>query len=196
LEEALKAFLRVELLFLALITFGPMLGAYWLYRSGHELPRVENAERRIVQPHVALPPLRAVSAGGRELENAWTGNAWSLVYARTSPCDETCLADLVRLLQVHLSLGGRDQELVQRIYLAPASDPRVMQDASILTARLDGAAGEALVARLRAAGEAPDAAGRIYVVDPQGRLVLTYPGNADQRGLRADLKRLLGARSG
>lgn len=182
---------RIELLLVALVTFGPVLGAYWLYHSGHGvgLPRLENPERRIVEPPVPLPPLR-VLAGGRDAGNAWSGGrTWSLLYARTAPCDDGCFGSLVRLYQVELSLGV-DQERIQRVYLGPVADSRVMRDATILTAALDGAGAE-LLARLRAAGEAPGAEGRLYVVDPRGLLVLGYPPNADRGGLRKDLKRLL-----
>ncbi|HEX5420796.1 MAG TPA: hypothetical protein VFY39_12415 [Gammaproteobacteria bacterium] len=184
--------LRIEPLLLALIIFGPMIGAYWLYRSGGAslLPTLENAERQIVQPPVDLPPLPAVTGDGREVNNAWNGRDWSLVYARTSPCDDRCLEDLIHLYQVHLSLG-HDQEHVQRVYLASGSAGRVTQDRSILAGRLDDPGGAALLAKLQAAGQAPGADGRIYVVDPRGWLVLGYPGNADRRGLREDLERLL-----
>ncbi|HEX5420611.1 MAG TPA: hypothetical protein VFY39_11470 [Gammaproteobacteria bacterium] len=184
--------LRIEPLLLALIIFGPMLGAYWLYRSGGAslLPTVENAERQIVQPPVDLPPLPVMGGDGHKVDNAWNGHLWSLVYARTSPCDDACLEDLIHLYQVHLSLGHY-QEHVQRIYLASGPAGRVTQDRSILAGRLDGSGGAAVLEKLQAAGQAPGPDGRIYVIDPRGWLVLGYPGNADRRGLREDLERLL-----
>ncbi len=191
----MKRLLRIELLLVALATFGPLLAAYWLYHGGYlaGLPRTKNPERHIFEPPVPLPPVAAV-AGGRAVDNAWSGNTWSLVYARTSRCDDACVKDLVHLLQVHLSLGA-DKNRFQRVYLAPEPDPRILKDDTLLAGQFDGPQGEALLERLRSADESSQGSlgtGRIYVVDPHGLLVLAYPGNADQAGLRKDLERLLG----
>ncbi len=196
----MKRFFRIEPVLVALVTFGPLVAAYWLYHSGHGagLPRVENPERRLFEPPVPLPPVSAVAAG-QTVENAWSGKAWSLVYLRTSPCDAGCTNDLVRLLQVHLSLGA-DKERFQRVYLAPEPDARILEDRTLIAGRLDGPQGEALLARLRSVdppSEGEIGSGRIYVVDPHGLLVLAYPGDADQAGLRKDLERVIGkSRSG
>jgi hypothetical protein len=40
-------------------------------------------------------------------------------------------------------------------------------------------------------GDDPLAAGRLYIVDPMGNLMLAYPAGTDPVGIIADLKRLL-----
>jgi len=40
-------------------------------------------------------------------------------------------------------------------------------------------------------GAAPDAAGRSYLVDPLGNLMMSYPADAAPKGMLKDLKRLL-----
>lgn len=182
---------RIEPLLVALVTFVPVAAAYWLYYGGNgaDLPLLANDERRIVSPPVVLPPVAGLSTSEGAVENVWAKPVWSLVYARTSPCTDTCREDLVHLLQVHLSLG-RDQDRVQRVYLSPGEAP--VHDPALVVGRLDDAAGARLLAALRESGPAPAPdAGRIYVVDPHGNLVLGYPPQADRRGLRDDLKRLL-----
>lgn len=183
----------IQLLLVALVCIGPMIAAYVLYYSGQpaDLPKLANEERQLLSPAVTLPPLSVRSAGGDVIESAWGQEPlWSLIYARTSPCDETCLTELVRLRQVHVSLN-RDQSRVRRVYLGEGSDERVDDDPAIVLGRLDDADGRRLLELLESIGLPPGDAGRLYVVDPHGNLVLSYPANPDQEGLHDDLKRLL-----
>jgi hypothetical protein len=179
-------------LLVALITLVPMAAAYWLYYSGRgaELPLLVNEERNIVTPPVALPALSGEDAEGNAVENLWSAPVWSLVYARKGPCTEACRGELLRLLQVHISLG-KDQDRVRRVYLGDAEGPGA-EDPALLVGRLDTPSGQQLLDLLEGAGQAlPPASARLYVVDPHGNLVLGYPAEADQRALRDDLERLL-----
>jgi hypothetical protein len=51
--------------------------------------------------------------------------------------------------------------------------------------------GAELLELLRSVGLPPGEEGRVYVADPHGNLVLSYPPDADREGMRDDLKRLL-----
>lgn len=184
---------RIQLLLVALVCVGPMIAAYLLYYTGQpaELPRLVNEERQLLAPAVPLPPLSVRTANGAVIENAWAeAPLWSLIYARTSPCGEQCLAELVRLRQVHVSLN-RDQNRVRRVYLGEGGDERVDDDPALVLGRLDDADGRHLLELLESIGQPPGEDGRLYVVDPQGNLVLSYPADPDQQGLHDDLKRLL-----
>jgi hypothetical protein len=183
--------MRIEPVLVALITLVPMAAAYWLYYSGRgdDLPRLVNEERHVLAPPITLPALSGTDAAGHAIENLWTAPVWSLVYARRGPCTDVCRDDLIRLLQVHLSLG-KDQDRVRRVYLGTGEGP--VPDPALLVGRLDGAGGQQLLDLLEKSGEAvPPSSARLYVVDPHGNLVLGYPAEADQRALRDDLERLL-----
>jgi hypothetical protein len=191
-EETLKVRLRIEPLLVALIMLVPMAAAYWLYYSGRgaDMPRLANDERHIVTPAIPLPALPGVDGEGRAVDNLWDAPVWSLVYARTGPCADDCRDELVRLLQVHLSLG-KDQSRVRRVYLGTGDGPGV-DDRELFVGGLGSAAGMQLLALLERSGQrVPSSSARLYVVDPHGNLVLGYPADADQRGLRDDLERLL-----
>jgi cytochrome oxidase Cu insertion factor (SCO1/SenC/PrrC family) len=192
MEETLKVRLRIEPLLVALITLVPMAAAYWLYYSGRgaDLPLLVNEERQIMTPPIALPPLAGTDGEGRAIDNLWSAPEWSLVYVRTGPCTDVCRDELVRLLQVYLSLG-KDQDRVRRVFLGPGEGPGA-EDPALLAGRLDGPEGQRLLELLRGAGQpVPPNSARLYVVDPHGNLVLGYPAEADQRALRDDLERLL-----
>jgi hypothetical protein len=50
---------------------------------------------------------------------------------------------------------------------------------------------EVASALLRALGAARLAQGRVYIADPQGNVVVSYPAEVEQKELLRDLKRLL-----
>ena len=183
---------KVELWLVALVCFLPVVAAYVLYYYGSpgELPRLANEERRLHEPAVPLPPVPGRTSQGGMVDDLWSQARWTLIYARTSPCDEACLRDLVRLYQVHASLG-RDQDRVQRVYMGPGGDPSSAEERVGAAGRLDSPGGERLLKLLDSLGEPPGSGGRIYVADPHGNLVLSYPPDAGQEGLRDDLERLL-----
>jgi len=188
----MKPNFRMELVLVALVCLLPVVGAYVLYYYGSpgELPRLENEERRLYEPAIPLPAVSGRTADGRTVDTLWLQPRWSLIYARTSPCDERCLHDLVRLYQVHASLG-RDQDRMQRVYLGVGGDSLSSEGRVGAAGRLDSAGGERFLRLLDSLGEPPGEGGRIYVADPHGNLVLSYPPDAGQEGLRDDLERLL-----
>lgn len=162
----------------ALACFGPFLLAYALYFGpwGPTLLQPLAGSRELLTTAVPVP------AAWRAADD----RPWQLTYARLTPCDLDCAGDLGRLLQVQLALGG-DQELVQRGVWHVGELPP-LEDASLKASRLDGPEGAALVQTL---GADRIGNGRVFVVDPLGNVILSYPKDVDQKELLRDLKRLL-----
>ena len=162
----------------ALVCFGPFLAALFIYYSplGRTwLPQLPGS-RELVAPPAPLPA-------------SWrSGDAapWQLIYARMSPCAQQCVQHLGRLLQVQLALG-RDQDRLQRVIWHVGSLPD-LQDPQLATYALDGEAGQQA---LEALGADRMIEGRIYVADPRGEVILSYPPDVEQKELLRDLERLL-----
>jgi hypothetical protein len=168
-----------------LVCVGPFAFAVALYYGpwSHEwLPRLPGTRELLTVP-VALPPAwidgRADAAVGEY--------PWSLIYARISACEQQCAQHLGRLLQVYLALG-RDQERVRRLYLHAGAAQMFPDDPQLSLRRLDDEVASAL---LRALGAERLAQGRVYIADPQGNVVVSYPAEVEQKELLRDLKRLL-----
>jgi hypothetical protein len=165
---------------LALLLFYGPWGVAWL----PSLP----GTRALIDPPIATP---ADWLAGDP--NAPGGSyRWSLIYARITPCEQQCVQDLDRLRQVQGALG-RDVDRVQRVYLhtgeaSPLLDNNRPDDSALVMRRLDDAAG-ASVARVLDAEQLR--LGRVYVADPRGNLVASYPPDVEQKELLRDLKRLL-----
>jgi hypothetical protein len=167
----------------ALVCFGPLALAFALRYGPFDLDWLPSlpGSRELVSPPVETPPgwlARAPTA-----ENA--PYRWFLIYARMSPCDQACARDLERLRQVQTALG-RDVERVQRVFLhvGVESEP----DSDIELRSLENPPGDGIARALGAQGLT---LGRVYIGDPQGRLVAAYPADVAQKELLRDLKRLL-----
>ncbi len=178
----------------ALVIFGPFAAAALLYYASPGLawlPRLPGS-RELIEPPVATPAGWLQSAPGA----GSSAYRWSLIYARMAACEQQCVLDLDRLRQVHAALG-RDTGRVQQVYLHGGEPPAIpdqtgLQDGpnrpGLLTRRLDDAQGEAVV---RALGADRLMLGHVYIADPSGNLIASYPADVEQKELLRDLKRLL-----
>jgi hypothetical protein len=162
----------------ALVCFGPFAAALFIYYAPfgrHWLPQLPGSRELLGEP-VPLPP--QWRSGGEA--------PWQLIYARMSPCEQQCAQHLGRLLQVQLALG-RDQDRVQRALWHVGSPPD-LGDLELSTHALDDDVGRGIVEALGADGLTY---GRVYVADPRGEVILSYPPDVEQKELLRDLERLL-----
>ena len=145
-----------------------------------------NPERTLLSSPVPLPAVPLRTAGGATAPD-WARYRWSLIYARITPCEGRCAADLGRLTAVYLALG-RNRARVQRVLLLGDETFSMTGDPELLVGYLDAARDVELVGALGREGLEQ---GRIFVVDPLGNLVMSYPPAPDQAQLLRDLERLL-----
>ena len=171
----------------ALAVFGPFIAALLLYYGPADLdwlPRLPGS-RELLDPPLAAPSawLEAAPAAARGRYR------WFLIYAKMAACDRLCSATLERLRQVHAALAG-DADRVQRVYWYAGAVPDVAADRDLSLRNINDAADASTV---RALGADRLMGGRIYVADPRGLIVLSYPADVGQKELLRDLKRLLSA---
>lgn len=183
--------LRAEPLLIGLVCLGPFALALVLYFGPFDeqvLPVVGNPERELLADR-RLPAIELESAAGERVEAPWARDRWALLFVKRLPCETACREALERLEQVHDALGA-DRHRMQRGLLYAGGTAPAVDDAALLRGRLEPArAGQwhALFGDALAAG----AAGRFFVADPLGNLVVAYPAGADRRGMLEDLERLL-----
>lgn len=160
----------------ALVCLGPFAAALFIYYGPFRtwLPQLPGDRELLAEP-VPLPtPWRDGEA------------PWQLIYARMTPCEQQCAQHLARLLQVQLALG-RDQDRVQRA-LWHVGDLPELDDPSLKVETLDDAAGRGVAVAL---GAERLENGRVFVADPRGLVILSYPPDVEQKELLRDLERLL-----
>ena len=165
----------------ALAVFGPFALATLVYYSpwGRDwLPRLPGQRELLAMP-VQLPDDWLPAAAG--------GRPWLLIYARMTACEQQCAEALDRLSRVRQALG-KDQERVQGALWYAGESPGLPNDPTLHAQRLDEAPGRSIAAAL---GPERIGSGRVYVADPRGSVILSYPVGVEQKELLRDLKRLL-----
>lgn len=175
--------------------FAPLLVAFVLYYVGDWRPAGSTNHGDLIHPARPLPTASLITPQGVEVAPEALHGKWTLVYVGAGQCDARCREALTLMRQTRLALND-DASRVQRLFLAtqPCCDQAYLdaEHAGLLTAHADDAAGKALIAVFPSYDSQPvEQAGRIYVVDPLGNLMMSYAADAPPKGLLEDLKKLL-----
>ncbi len=167
---------RRQFLLVASLFCIPLAAALGLYFTSGWRPAV-GAHGELIDPPRPLP------------EDALR-ERWSLVYLAGSDCDERAPAVLEDLSRLRLALD-KDAARVRRVLLhagecATMDLPSEESDLLVLSATGDeGATLRALFPPTLGGAHG------IYIVDPHGNLLMSYPATGSARGLLKDLERLL-----
>jgi len=137
-------------------------------------------------PTQAAPPLAGTRADGKPWAIEDERGHWVIVIAAPAACDESCGARLYATRQAR-TMQGRERDRVARVWLAtgdaPADPARLADHPDLAIVRADARAIERL----------PRGADAIYLFDPLGNQVLSWPAAPDIRGVARDLAKLLKA---
>jgi hypothetical protein len=179
---------RRQFILVASIFIVPLATAFLLYYSSGWRPMV-NAHGMLIDPPRSLSVAGIALADGRSAPPDVFQGHWSLVYPADA-CNERTGELLDELARVRVALD-KDAGRVRRVLLHGgqcASFEFPSQDADLLVLSAAGPAGEAFCAQFPLA---VDGGHGIYIVDPHGNLMMSYPAAGSARGLLTDLERLL-----
>lgn len=176
---------RLQLVLLALVFFGPLAIAFWLYFGEPALaPEGRTNHGALLEPIVNL----AEEVPDSTLLPAEEPR-WLLVYRNPGECGEGCLRSLYTIRQLRLMLG-REMNRLDRVFLHGSEAPDTLstrQEYEGLIAVHDPGVG-ALLATKTPAGKDP---GGYYLVDPHGNLVMYFDPGLDPGDIVDDIKKLL-----
>ena len=174
---------RAKLLLIAAIFFLPIAASVIAYNFAHLEPTANYGE--LLQPPPPVDPQPFLRAPGGTFRFAELSGRWVLIAADDAGCPGSCLEKLHTVRQVWLALG-REASRVQRVFVAAGTGP------VHLPGDLAG-----VIAVAPAPGTSPSAALRdpahIYLVDPNGNVMMRWPARPDMRRMLSDLQRLLKA---
>jgi hypothetical protein len=163
----------------------PFVIAAGLYFVGWQPSRTGN-HGQLLNPPRPLPADGLRLPDGQKLATADLNGKWLLVLSGSGPCDAGCARRIDEMRRIQVSLD-KQMGRVRRVVLTDlASDPELVaarqrQPDLVLAAAPDG--------WLPGAGSRTGY--RLHIVDPQGKLIMAYPEDAEAKGIRADLDRLL-----
>ena len=166
----------------------PLATAFLLYYSSGWRPMV-NTHGMLIDPPRPLAVAGVALADGRPAPPDVFLGHWSVVYPADA-CNERTSELLDELARVRVALD-KDAGRVRRVLLQGgqcASFGFPSQDADLLVLSTAGPGGRAFRAQFPLA---VDGGHGIYIVDPHGNLMMSYPAAGSARGLLTDLERLL-----
>ena len=178
---------RLMLLGVAGLFLGSMLVAGLLRFSGWR-PAGSNVHGELLEPPVDLRERAPVLLDGNE-RYAWNAPArtWRIVVAPPVECGAAC-DKLATDLDKVWRLMGRNADHVDILWACPddaCKVPSPLREDRTLRRLKPDAAWRAALPRVDEPGVP------VYVLDPNGFLILRYPPGSDPGGLRADLAKLL-----
>lgn len=157
----------------------------------------------LVQPPKPLTIPQLYTAQGKAFSAQQWQKKWTIVMVDTDDCAAPCQAQVHLLKQVHTTLN-KDIKRVQRVLLVP-SHQKAETFSALQTQYPDliilgGADTDTanFASQFSANGKI---SGNVYLVDPQGNLMMSYPsdmnsgdmnsGDMNPKGMQVDLKKLL-----
>ena len=184
---------RLTLIALMALFLSPVLAA-WLWT-----PDTFRNRGELIDPPQPLVNVPMISPDGSDVDLTNLFGRWTYVFFVEAGCDESCkqLADAVE--RVRLSQGKNEKRVrLMVITLSPdalssVDEIRLIMPKTIVLG-VNAAEKEQLLPQFMSSGEAAALqSGSVFLVDPMGNLMMSYPAKADPTDLRKDISRLLRA---
>jgi hypothetical protein len=174
-------------LLLALLFFGPLAAAAFLYYSDLGWRPAATVERgQLYQPPVQLPDTN-LGTSVEQSEQSRLRGRWGLLYVSAERCDADCRDALTIMRQVRLAFG-KDMGRIARVLLVAGSLPALDAFYEEFPGMVVSPGSESGDIQQLIGGSV---SGEIFISDPQGNLVMRFPPGTSIQDIHKDLKHLL-----
>lgn len=191
-EQAQQSLLvyRIKFVALILVFLLPFI-AGWLAFYVFELrPGTRNYGELVVPVRqLQLSPLTSVNG---ETLSADFWHKWTFVVVDNQGCQQSCRNNLYYLRQLRIALG-RDTDRVQNLLLLAGEAEPALRQYLVDFPKLNTVANTArdFIEQFSLPGIPAGEQAVVYLVDPRGNLMMTYPAENDPSSILSDLRRLL-----
>ena len=176
---------------------GPLILSWFIFNHTDFLEaRGTSNYGQIITPPILLEDFSLVDPTNLERKNTLYGK-WSMIFVAES-CDEICMENVYRMRQIHMGIGKHSLRVqkvlfltnqhpgeLSKLFINYAGQQVINTDSVDLDALLDKFRSEKVIN--------PTKAGHIYISDPLGNLMMSYPSGINPKGILKDLKKLLRA---
>lgn len=184
-------------LYILLLVFAaPVVLSWWMYnftQLGRDGGAYSHGDLIIPPRPVREMTLFDPSAGMRERH---LHGKWNLIYLADGECDRKCEQRLYVMRQLWIAMG-KDSDRLQRVVMIfnvpdkGSTASWAQQYPGQLMALINGVDSGTMADHFSlAADDRPLTAGRLYIIDPRGNLMMSYPSGTNPSGIIKDLKRL------
>lgn len=176
---------RLKFLGIGALALAPVLGSYLLYWTW--VPEEHTNYGTLIEPR-AIPTVPLSPTGGEPFSFAQVRGQWVLVVIDSGACSQACEEKLWTVRQVRKA-QGKEMNRVERVWLIDdAEAPHARLGREYAGTWMVAARGEPVLERFGAAAVRRD---HIYLLDPQGNLMMRFPPEPDPKRIIRDLGRLL-----
>ena len=176
---------------------GPLILSWFIFNHTDFLEaRGTSNYGQIITPPILLEDFSLVDPTNLERKNTLYGK-WSMIFVAES-CDEICMENVYRMRQIHMGIGKHSLRVqkvlfltnqhpgeLSKLFINYAGQQVINTDSVDLDTLLDKFRSEKVIN--------PTKAGHIYISDPLGNLMMSYPSDINPKGILKDLKKLLRA---
>ena len=177
------------------VTMLPFAAAWIVYFNPSLLGEMQTSNRgELVTPPRPVPAMTLDILSGESFRSGDLQGNWTLVSVAGSDCDRDCEINLYHMRQIRLAMGEERSRILRLLVLEDD------QSTDALAARLEPYAGTIVItgpAAMRdqlldflSPGE-DTASNRIFLIDPQGSLMMVYPPAPKAKDVVKDLERLI-----
>lgn len=173
----------------------PYLGGWLYYQFMDQLPAPATTNHgTLVSPVRAVGELPLVGADGGTFNTADLRGKWVLATVADSACQQTCQQNLYHLRQVRQAMGNERRRVERLLILNETSQLATLLPHLLAHDGMRLATGPAeSVERLQSLLQNPNpvAEDGLYIIDPLGNVMMSYPPNFSGELIIKDLRRLL-----
>ncbi len=184
----------LTIIFIVFAFLSPILLSYWFAQHKESIEsRGTSNKGNLITPPVQinnLPLLDPLANADYELYGKW-----NLIYV-TNECSADCINNLYRMRQIHTAMDKHSLR-VQRVLLMTTADQTEIdsqlqeyQGQRIINISAEERATLLQKFKLNEVDD-PLKLNRLYIIDPMGNLMMSYPPDIDPRDIMKDMKKLL-----
>ena len=181
---------RWMLLLIALVCAAPVIGSYFTYYVIK--PKGSTTSYgTLIEPQRPIPDALVVTGeDGKPMKLASLRGRWLMISVDSSACDKPCVTKLYFMRQVRATQAGERERIVNVFLRTDAGKvPDVVDNAYKDTEMLIADPKE--VSAWLPADEGTQVSDHIYMVDPNGNLMMRFPKDANPSKIKGDVTKLL-----
>jgi cytochrome oxidase Cu insertion factor (SCO1/SenC/PrrC family) len=189
---------RRMILLIAALFLLPMVIAWWLVGSVDDWgSRATRNHGDLVRPARPLTDFSLQRQDGSKFGLEDMKHKWTIVYIGGDSCDQACADVLYKTRQSRLAQGKEMSRInrlfvLNRIHLDQAEQTTIEEShPELIVVNGDSNQLAGFIRQFAIDGKDVAHAGRIYIVDPLGNLMMSYEPGFEGTGLIKDLQRLL-----
>lgn len=186
---------RRTLIVLFLLFIFPAIVSITMFATGWRPSSTVN-HGELVIPVRPVADREMQSIDGKRVKISELRGKWTLVYFDSASCSEACISQLYFMRQIHIS-QGKNYDRIQRVFMLSDStavaglkskltdypDMHVLGGDKSIISGLSQDFG----IDIQAIGKGKD----IFLLDPQGNVMMRYKPGSEPAGMRKDIERLL-----